>query len=452
MQFLNTSRLMRINLITLLLLQFTAYCVYAQWTKINVDTLGYLPFIPVAADIGEDGDLDFVVPAIINLDTFEGQIVLYEGPDWTKRVLDTQLSFINKIVDINGDQKVDILAGNLNSGEVVWYEAPDWTRHVIDTLQTAMAVDFADLNNDQKPDIIAMGQRLVWYEAPDWTVHTINADPQSDIFPLVANMDNDEDMDILSGQAGAMGWYENPGWTFHSIEAAPGDINQISLGDMDQDGDDDILVTDASAEQVIWYERPSWTKHVLDQFNYPWGSLITDMNNDTIVDVVISDENSGELFWYEAPSWTQHYIDDALPGAAGLAFADIGDGHQYIIVSAFGSASEIGLITVYRSGTGTGLDADRFDQIPVSVQLQQNYPNPFNPATVITYSIPNPGFITLTVYDIQGKEVRALVSKFQNEGRYSVKFDASEISGGIYFYTLNLGNLFSETKKMLLLR
>ncbi|MCP5061569.1 MAG: T9SS type A sorting domain-containing protein [Ignavibacteriae bacterium] len=91
--------------------------------------------------------------------------------------------------------------------------------------------------------------------------------------------------------------------------------------------------------------------------------------------------------------------------------------------------------------------------------LLQNYPNPFNPSTNIKYSIPSSGsqsdisqsFVTLKVYDLFGKEIAVLINKQQNPGSYSVKFDASELSSGIYFCKL-MANNFSQTKKMIVLK
>jgi len=87
---------------------------------------------------------------------------------------------------------------------------------------------------------------------------------------------------------------------------------------------------------------------------------------------------------------------------------------------------------------------------PIRTQLGNNYPNPFNPVTTISYSIPNPGYVTLKIYDVLGREIQTLVSEFQQAGSYSLNFDASEFSSGIYFYQLEAGNLV-VTKKMVLI-
>lgn len=84
-------------------------------------------------------------------------------------------------------------------------------------------------------------------------------------------------------------------------------------------------------------------------------------------------------------------------------------------------------------------------------ELSQNFPNPFNPATVIHYAIPNDGMVTLKIYDALGREVKTLVHENQTVGIYTVTFDASKLSSGIYFYRLVCGG-FVSTKKMLLIK
>ncbi len=81
----------------------------------------------------------------------------------------------------------------------------------------------------------------------------------------------------------------------------------------------------------------------------------------------------------------------------------------------------------------------------------QNYPNPFNPTTVISYSVPTSCQVRLTVLDILGREIVELVNEQKFAGTYEVKFTASNLPSGIYFYRLTAGS-FSETKKMILIK
>jgi hypothetical protein len=101
------------------------------------------------------------------------------------------------------------------------------------------------------------------------------------------------------------------------------------------------------------------------------------------------------------------------------------------------------------------------NKIPQLFALEQNYPNPFNPSTMISFQLSANSTVSLKVYDVLGKEVTTLVNNELEAGRYSVNFDASNLSNGVssnggyasgvYFYALKAGS-FVQTKKMLLLK
>jgi hypothetical protein len=94
--------------------------------------------------------------------------------------------------------------------------------------------------------------------------------------------------------------------------------------------------------------------------------------------------------------------------------------------------------------------ADR-SEIPQKFALYQNYPNPFNPTTTISYDLPERARVKLTIYNLLGQEVATLVNAEQEPGRYDVKFDASGLPSGVYFYRLEAGK-FIEQKKMILIK
>ena len=83
--------------------------------------------------------------------------------------------------------------------------------------------------------------------------------------------------------------------------------------------------------------------------------------------------------------------------------------------------------------------------------LSQNYPNPFNPSTKIDFELPVNGKVTIKVYDIMGREVGTFVNEFKDAGYHTIVFDGSNLSSGIYFYTLSSINI-RETKRMLLIK
>jgi hypothetical protein len=109
------------------------------------------------------------------------------------------------------------------------------------------------------------------------------------------------------------------------------------------------------------------------------------------------------------------------------------------------------LLNWYLTGVENGEE-----NLPANFTLSQNYPNPFNPTTTIKYSIPSlvnghSLLVQLKIYDILGHEVTTLVNQKQVPGDYSVQFDASKLTSGIYFYRLQSGS-FVVTKKMILLK
>ncbi len=89
--------------------------------------------------------------------------------------------------------------------------------------------------------------------------------------------------------------------------------------------------------------------------------------------------------------------------------------------------------------------------IPVEFSLSQNYPNPFNPSTKINFDIPANSLVTLKVYDVIGNEVMTLVNGQKEAGSYTVNFNASNLSSGIYIYKIQAGD-FSAIKKMTLIK
>ena len=91
------------------------------------------------------------------------------------------------------------------------------------------------------------------------------------------------------------------------------------------------------------------------------------------------------------------------------------------------------------------------NQLPTELKLYQNYPNPFNPSTVISWQLPVSGHVSIKVYDILGNEVAALVDDNLSAGNYEIEFDASQLSSGVYFYSLSAGD-FHQTKKMIVLK
>jgi hypothetical protein len=98
----------------------------------------------------------------------------------------------------------------------------------------------------------------------------------------------------------------------------------------------------------------------------------------------------------------------------------------------------------------TGIDATSH-QFPHHFRLEQNYPNPFNPNTVISFQLPVNSYVTLKVFDVNGREVATLVDGEMAAGKHAVTFVPREATTGLYFYKITAGK-FSQTRKAVLMK
>jgi Secretion system C-terminal sorting domain len=116
-------------------------------------------------------------------------------------------------------------------------------------------------------------------------------------------------------------------------------------------------------------------------------------------------------------------------------------------------AFAVGILKAAIEGLGgiVSVEYPKGEGMPQEYKLSQNYPNPFNPSTTIEYSVPEQSMVTITIYDALGKEIEQLYSGEKSSGTYSVQWNASNYSSGIYFYRLS-ADKFVQVKKMLLLK
>jgi len=82
-------------------------------------------------------------------------------------------------------------------------------------------------------------------------------------------------------------------------------------------------------------------------------------------------------------------------------------------------------------------------------RLDQNYPNPFNPSTTINFSIAEASVVKIAIYNLLGQEVAFPLNEYKEPGTHTIKFDASDLTSGAYFYTIETPQ-FKETRKMIL--
>ncbi len=138
---------------------------------------------------------------------------------------------------------------------------------------------------------------------------------------------------------------------------------------------------------------------------------------------------------------TNAALDANREGQMSYSFADNNDGYYNPTLWTYTWLGDTDVIAT---------DVEK-DEMPVTYSLSQNYPNPFNPTTQIKYSILNAGNVSLKIFDVLGREVADLVNQNQDAGHYTVNFNASSLSSGIYFYRIESGS-FTSVKKMMLVK
>ncbi len=201
------------------------------------------------------------------------------------------------------------------------------------------------------------------------------------------------------------------------------------------------------------------------------------LNEDYYTDIRDSMLNQKEFFLHYALSTGGSiiiYWDSSLVRQYGeFIIRDNITGELYSLDMATTDSLDINLYPVLQNNlkilvtpTGTsGIESNDFN-VKESYKLYQNYPNPFNPATRIYYLIPKTCQVTLKVYDVLGNETATLVNREEPMGGYYIDFNASRLSGGVYFYQLiatsnsgqavdpstGSGQVFIQTKKMVLIK
>lgn len=167
--------------------------------------------------------------------------------------------------------------------------------------------------------------------------------------------------------------------------------------------------------------------------------------------VYVTNENSQVSAYSTTDADGAFTIDNLAPGnykVSTVKFNYENPVEQSVTLNYTGSIQQNVVMTLSPSTT-TSLNTET----PVirNYELFQNYPNPFNPVTTIKYQMPAAGMVSLKIYNLIGQEIITLVDGNKPAGEHTVKFDASGLNSGIYFYKLNAGNKVF-TRKMIVLK
>ena len=126
---------------------------------------------------------------------------------------------------------------------------------------------------------------------------------------------------------------------------------------------------------------------------------------------------------------------------------DVTAGTHTLAIS--GSGAKVDWLQLINEYTVTGIK--QAPVLPDGFALSQNYPNPFNPTTNINFSVGKLSHVELSVYNVLGQKVATLVDQRTPAGAFRVAWDASNMSSGLYFYTMKTDNL-TVTRKMMVIK
>jgi hypothetical protein len=147
----------------------------------------------------------------------------------------------------------------------------------------------------------------------------------------------------------------------------------------------------------------------------------------------------------ESGGMTEAFFLDLADLAGEAVFVKVlsaTDGFSVVMVDGSGNVSE--------APVATGIERDA--SIPAAFRLHDNYPNPFNPETTIRFDLPESMDVRLAIYDVAGRVVETLVDGRIGAGQYTVRWDAGNVSSGLYLYRIEAGDTHRATKTMVLMK
>lgn len=329
-------------------------------------------------DVNNDGQEDVLAGAF-----------WFEAPHWEKHELakpekffyDKGYSnaFISQGMDVNQDGWIDFVRIGFPGKEALWFENPKnkeghWKVHVIHGSVGNESAGFFDVDGDGKLDLLAGNsekKQINWFKAPEsegdteWRQYPISEENSPGAAPFshglgLGDINKDGRQDIIVKE----GWWEaprdpkQPGWNFHPAGLGEA-CAQMYAYDFDEDGDQDIVSSSAHKLGIWWHEQTrndqgevAWrTQLISDKFTQTHGLELTDINSDGHPDLVTGkryfahqghDPGGKEpavLYWFEfkpgkTPKWIPHLIDDNSGVGVQVVTEDISkDGLVDVIVA-----------------------------------------------------------------------------------------------------------------------
>ncbi|MFH1050509.1 MAG: two-component regulator propeller domain-containing protein [bacterium] len=383
-------------------------------------------------------------------------VIKYDGSNFTTYDTtnsDLQNNYVNTLCV---DKENNLWAGHDNFkphpddiGGISKYENNKWISINIEKWKNPLC---ADIDIDEKGNLWFIDDcGLLKYNGTNWTVWNIIF---FDDFPLLLmpqSIKVDHNDNVWIGTS----WDEMPSNEYKGLLKFDGDTCEYFIDMYDSldwkkpHGGYKSIAEDK--DNNIWAARESWSEDGLLMVNDTGWALYDRSNSglpcDSISKIAFDKNNIMWLAtWNGLVKWDGSIWKHWHTGNSNITFNKI----ETLEIDRFGNIwiGGYNYLAVFREG---GVILKTEDNIQKKSETVQCYPNPFSESTTIKYYLVQPTFVNLKVFDTYGRELANLENNFLNEGEHQVKFDAGNLTDGIYYYKLIIGNKV-EFGKMLLIQ
>ncbi len=333
-----------------------------SWTKHTIDSTYYGPSGVYAMDIDGDSMVDVLAAAIDGDEVTWWKNAGGYPIQWTRNTIDSSFNGACdvKAADVDGDGDIDVVGCGWYGHEVAWWEQEGgnpivWTRHSVDdTFYQAHEVFPADMDGDDDIDILAASayrDEIAWWENDGqpsiaWTKHIIGTGFDGARSVHAVDVNGDSLLDVFGAaflDHEVSIWYNNGDstWTKQKLDSTFNGAHMVFACDVDRDGDWDVLAAGYMMNAIAWWrnEGTQWAREYIDSnFSTALDVYAADLDNDTDIDVMGTSDAGNDVTWWEnlgSEYYIEHLIDGSFQGAWPIVAEDLdGDGDVDILAGA----------------------------------------------------------------------------------------------------------------------